>query len=487
MSSLPSTAATPAAQLKARIVHGLGFLGLVLLIWLVLQQEWKLVSYVCLALLLIGTYQRGPTHPFFWALLGVGQGPIVKYTGDGCAPGYEEVGRLLKKQVDDGLHLGVQCVAYVKGKKVVDLCATRADVKSVSEYNVNTKQNVFSSSKCLTSIVVAMLADRGLVRYDQTVASIWPEFGQKGKDKLTVAEVMRHEAGLVRFSRSIDANDLTPERLKAGALGGFLAGHEPKWGKSRREYHAISRGFLVNEICMRVDSKGRTVGEFVREEIVQPLGLNDGFVIGVRDENGIVDLEVNPVGWCLFHSLLPNFLGSKLKTNVIFYLLTKSMFWFEKHPMIAPSKENKKFLFNQPEVRRAEIPSANGHANARAMAAITACVEANCRGEPFQGVTLISKAGCDEAHANPVSLPTFFHLKTNFTNAGWNIFSLPDGLSDKRGSVGWMGLGGSEMQWNRALHVGFGFAGNLMTADARNPHGTELHAAVLRCVDKAAN
>jgi CubicO group peptidase (beta-lactamase class C family) len=386
--------------------------------------------------------------------------------------------------MDAGVHMGAQCVAYVKGTKVVDLCATRTDIAEMRDYDVNSRQNVFSSSKCLTSIVVAMLVDRGLLRYDQTVASIWPEFAQRGKDKITVAEVMRHEAGMVRFDRSIPASDLTPERLRAGSLGGFLAGQEPKWGKSRREYHALTRGWLVNELCMRVDPKRRTVGQFVREEITGPLGLGDAFAIGLTEQRGVVDLHQNPKLWCLLHCFVPNFLGSKLGCNLILYLFSLNMGRNEKHPTIADPPGKKGFFWNLPEIRQAEVPSANGHATARAIATITACISANNRGKAFQGVTLLSQQGSELAHGNPVALPTFFGAKTNFTNAGWNIFATPDGLSDKRGSVGWMGWGGSEMQWHRELDVGFGFAGNLMTADMGNPHGSELQKLVLDCATR---
>ena len=156
-------------------------------------------------------------------------------------------------------------------------------------YTKDSIQNVFSSSKAVTSIVVAMLVDRGYISYETAIASVWPNFAQQNKEDVTVEDLMRHETGLQKFPFSIPAGDLERDKLKlmktvSHRIASSKPVHTPhKKSRSKkkhksgsvvtRSYHALTRGWIVNEICMRVDPLGRTVGEFIRDEIATPLGI----------------------------------------------------------------------------------------------------------------------------------------------------------------------------------------------------------------------
>ena len=117
-----------------------------------------------------------------------------------------------------------------------------------------------------------MLADRGHLRYDQRIAELWPDFAQNGKEGITVADLMRHEAGLAEFDFAIPLDNTTTQALKAGKLSSSIASQTPKWrSNSRRQYHSLTRGLIANEIVMRADPQQRTIGEFVAQEIAGPL------------------------------------------------------------------------------------------------------------------------------------------------------------------------------------------------------------------------
>ena len=190
------------------------------------------------------------------------------------APGYEPVRELFRSHLEWGLEEHVQCCAFVNGVKVVDLHGSAVAARAHSgRYDAASTQNIFSSTKAVTSLVVAMLEDRGYLRYDQLVEEIWPEYAQNGKAGTTIAHVMRHEAGIPNFN--LRARDLTTDKIKAGAVSDKIAGLRPKFpNKSRdiadrardpaqggwRAYHATTRGWIVNEIVRRVDPQGRTVG-----------------------------------------------------------------------------------------------------------------------------------------------------------------------------------------------------------------------------------
>ncbi len=95
------------------------------------------------------------------------------------------------------------CV-YFGPEKVVDLWGSTADSPNATFYGPDTLQSVCSSTKCLTAIAFASgVVDKGLVRYEDKVSRFWPEFAANEKENVTIADVMRHEAGLANFRKVI--------------------------------------------------------------------------------------------------------------------------------------------------------------------------------------------------------------------------------------------------------------------------------------------
>ena len=232
--------------------------------------------------------------------------------GGFCTPEYESVLRIFQTHVQEGMHNGVQCAMYVKGKPVFDLWASR---KSPQTYMHDSIQQVFSSTKVISSLVLAMLADRGhLKSLDMYVHEIWPEFGSHGKDRIRISDVLRHDSGLReirhhRFSLSEMGS------VHEGVMGKILQDAVPE-NIGIRNYHAWTRGWLLNEIVRRADPKRRTIGEFCRDEICNPLNVD--FYIGLSEQEmkRAVDLTLmNPL-WALLQSCLPRCLGSRVPWSV---------------------------------------------------------------------------------------------------------------------------------------------------------------------------
>ena len=94
-----------------------------------------------------------------------------------------------------------------------------------SHFSADSLINIFSSGKSFEAIAVAALVDRGLVRYDARIADYWPEFGANGKGELTVAELMRHEAGLAYFNTPMELDALLTENIKQNTVGRIIEGH----------------------------------------------------------------------------------------------------------------------------------------------------------------------------------------------------------------------------------------------------------------------
>ena len=145
------------------------------------------------------------------------------------APGFESVRELFAKNMRTLAEENAQLCVYHHGKKVVDLWASADNNDAFTGDSI---VNVFSSGKSLEAIAVGSLVAQGLIDYEAKITQYWPEFGAKGKDGVTVADVMRHEAGLANLDTSLDAEDLFTENIKKNAVGQVLEQHAPSYSAS---------------------------------------------------------------------------------------------------------------------------------------------------------------------------------------------------------------------------------------------------------------
>merc|ERR1712130_149074 len=162
------------------------------------------------------------------------------------APGYESVKELFEENFRTGRETSAQLCVYVGEEKVVDLWGSIKD----KDFSGDSITNVFSSTKSLAAIALASLVDRGLLNYSDKICKHWPEFGQNGKEDVTVADLMRHEAGLASFDTSLTPEDFSREGIKANKVGEVVArqGQDFPPDGNRRQYHAVTRGWVINEI-----------------------------------------------------------------------------------------------------------------------------------------------------------------------------------------------------------------------------------------------
>lgn len=410
------------------------------------------------------------------------------------APGFESVRDLYERKMQTLEEKSTQLCVYHKDEKVVDLWASQDD-----SFSPDSLINVFSSGKSLETIAMASLVGQGLLNYATKITDYWPEFGHQGKQNLTVAELMRHEAGLAAFDRSLDTQDLLTENIKQNKVGKVIEEHAQKYrpnGGSRREYHAITRGWIVNEVFRRVEPAGRTIGEYLRENIGTPLGVDA--IVGVKQDELNRRALVIPLGFkfMFWDSLRPKFLGRRMELN-FFQLVAK---FIRLVPMMrdrttggtpAPLKGMHGIqFFNEPALAMGETPSANTHSNARSLAKIAAMMSS---GGKFGDQEFLNEAGWTALHSEPVKAAMGMG-RTIFTQGGIAHFTPCDANSSKldeafntgrEGFYGWMGLGGSIFQWHPAHRIGFGYVPtSLNVADILNERGKEYQAEVLRCIDR---
>jgi CubicO group peptidase (beta-lactamase class C family) len=153
---------------------------------------------------------------------------------------------------------------------VVDLWGGRREARGSDPWGEDTLVMVYSTSKGMAAIAVAVAHSRGLLDFDAPVARYWPEFAANGKDGITVRQLLSHQAGLCAVDEPLDAKTLAD----LDAVAAAIAPQRPAWKPGTRHgYHALSIGWYESELLRRADPQHRSLGRFFAEEVAAPLGL----------------------------------------------------------------------------------------------------------------------------------------------------------------------------------------------------------------------
>jgi len=194
-------------------------------------------------------------------------------------PGFEEVEAQFRENFAQRGEIGAACAIYHRGKKVVDLWGGYRDRRKRAPWDEDTMILVFSATKGLASMTLAVAHSRGYIDYDEKVSTYWPEFAAEGKAQITVRQLLSHQAALCVLDEPVDRTLLAnPEDLAR-----MLARQQPLWEPGTKyAYHAFSLGWYEGELIRRVDPQHRTLGKFFQDEIAKPLGIE--FYIGLPAE-----------------------------------------------------------------------------------------------------------------------------------------------------------------------------------------------------------
>jgi CubicO group peptidase (beta-lactamase class C family) len=178
--------------------------------------------------------------------------------------------------VASGAETGLQVAVLAGGQPVADAVSGVADPQTGTGVRADTLFYAASTAKGVAASLAHVLAERGDLDYDMTLASVWPEFGCRGKDRVTVRQVLLHTAGVPGLPAATTPEDLCDWEHMCTVL----AGEQPWWEPGTRfGYHALTFGFLLGEVIRRVT--GQTVAELLRELVTGPLGVADEVFFGV--------------------------------------------------------------------------------------------------------------------------------------------------------------------------------------------------------------
>jgi CubicO group peptidase (beta-lactamase class C family) len=185
--------------------------------------------------------------------------------------GFEPVREAFLENFARRRELGGACCAYHHGEKVVDLWGGIRNRETGEAWERDTMVLVYSATKGLAAMTLALAHSRGWLDYEERVCAYWPEFAQQGKEKITVRQLLGHQAGLFAFDEPVDRSVVAD----LDRLAGVLARQKPAWDPGTRQgYHAISLGFYESELLRRIDPRHRSLGQFFQDEIASALGLD---------------------------------------------------------------------------------------------------------------------------------------------------------------------------------------------------------------------
>jgi len=408
------------------------------------------------------------------------------------APGFENVQKMFEHNLRSGQELQAQLCVYVGGKVVVDLWGS---ISTDDGFTGDSLINAFSSSKSLTAIAMAKLVELDLLDYDARIAQYWPQFGENGKNHITVAQLLRHEAGLPFLETSVRKTDLLTANIKNNKIGELIEKQKQLLRKDgeARQYHSMTRGWVANEIFRRIHPEGLTIGEFLRRDIAEKIGAD--VYIGLPDGEieRVFPIKMAGLVHPIAQSFLPRILGRQTDFNIfdlhliLFNILRNSRADGTPAPPIEGMGLADPSIVNTKEFMVGEIPSANGHASARGLAKIASAM---ANQGSFEGNQILSKEAFDLLHSDAKEGDMVFH-KNLFTKGGLAKFGPVENetkvdrtfYEKREGFYGWYGLGGSIMQWNTELNIGFAYMPTLLSwVDMANNKGGKFQELVMQIV-----
>ncbi|WP_396594986.1 serine hydrolase domain-containing protein [Brevundimonas sp. R86498] len=330
-----------------------------------------------------------------------------------CPPRFDAVKDAFARNFTDapeGLNeQGARFSVVIEGETVLDLWAGLADPRAQTPFTDRTLVPVFSTGKAVMALLIASAVQRGKLAYAERIADLWPAFAAHGKGEVTVAQLLSHQAGLPGFDTTVDPALWFDPR----AVLDRLAAQAPMWPPGAASgYHPVTVGYLANEIHRLAD--GRTMGEALRQDFAVPFDL-DLWI-------GLPETEHDRVAILRKPSAAPD-LGPIDAIKTAAFLDRGS----------APGGRG------SAEWRSIEIPSANLHGTAPALARIMGLIAGAGR---LDGRAILSPAVVEEATRERVFgpdkvLPFVMSWGAGFTrNRGLDIFGPnPDAV----GHCGWGG------------------------------------------------
>jgi CubicO group peptidase (beta-lactamase class C family) len=380
-------------------------------------------------------------------------GPMNDAVNGHCDSRFAKVADALADEIAKGEELGASIAVDIDGELVVDIWGGHADRAKTVPWERDTIVNFFSCTKTLTALAALIAIDRGAIDAFAPVAKYWPEFAQNGKQDIEVRHLMSHTSGVSGWQVPFGIEDIYDWEKSTD----HLARQEPWWTPGTASgYHAVNYGHLIGEVIRR--ATGKTLKEFVSDEIAGPLEADVQIGVGEADEYRVAEIIPPPP--------LPIPLDALPKDHPAY----KTFAGF-------PPDENTALIVETTPWRRADIGGVNGHGNARALARALSPISL---GGKANGVQLLSPEtidlifqeqsyGPDQVLLVPLRFGIGFGLPSPESVPG-----IPDGKI-----CWWGGWGGSMIVMNPDRRTTFAYVMNRMGPGTTGTERTNRYAHLI--------
>jgi CubicO group peptidase (beta-lactamase class C family) len=252
-----------------------------------------------------------------------------------CEEKYNPVKKIFESYFLKQEEIGASFAIYKEGKPLIDLWGG-FQKKDSKKWEENTIVNVFSATKGIYEIIVSILVDQNILDLEKYVSYYWEAFKESNKNEIKLKHILSHQSGLYRFKEKITQQDL----LDWNQIISILENQDPDHKAGEKTYyHAKTHGFLIGEIIRRTTKK--SLGQLLDEIISKKLRLD--FYIGTPQDQ---------------ISNIANLYQDTIQKN---HSLNFNAFNNPEHDIN---------FYNTKDWQIAEVPSMNGHGNARSIAKI---------------------------------------------------------------------------------------------------------------------
>ena len=370
--------------------------------------------------------------------------------GGVCPDKFAKVKDAFAENFAQGLERGARFSAVIGGETVLDIWAGTADREGAKPFDDTTLAPFFSTGKAVMATMVARLVDAGKLDYETPVAQYWPEFGENGKSRITVGQLISHQAGLPGFVPAQDPSIWFDVQATLDAL----AKQAPLWTPGQGSgYHPVAGGYLVGEVFRRVD--GRSLGTALRQDIASRYGLD--LMIGTPDS------EADRIAVMQKPTSAPD-LGTIDKIKQAAFLDRGS----------APAGRG------SGDWRRMEIPSANTHGTALALARFMGIIASGgyMGKDRILSVTTLGQATRERVYGQDRVLPYKLSWAAGYLrNRGIHIY----GPNDR--ALGHSGWGGSCAMADPDKKLSAGYVMNKQSAYLiGDPRAVKLIDSLYKCL-----
>ncbi len=353
-------------------------------------------------------------------------------------PKFRAVADAFEQNFKNGLEVGAALCLFQNGEKKIDIWGGYMDTAKTRPWETDTLVNVWSTTKGIMAFCVARLADQGKLDLQEKVSHYWPEFGANGKENITVAQLFSHQAGLCGPSRPLSRDEFVQTDLVAD----LLAEDKPAWEPSTASgYHALTIGPLADRLFQRI--VGKTLGEYFRDEIATPFGLDLHLGLPESEDHRVAELshDGGPQG------------GGRETWNEYQHLV------YDNTPVHVP-------IAMRRDWRAQGTPSAGAQANARSVATLYGALASDRK---LNGTEIISEAGLTAGTTIQIEGEDLVIRFPLSWAVGFAINTSQMLLGPTAETFGHSGWGGSFGFADPVTGIGVGYTMNYMTEPGLEP------------------